>query len=180
MRNLLREELKTLPSSLKTKESAILRKKLAQYISNHCPTGSIIATYAGLSFEPDLLGLHQLLPDYQLAYPRCDSDRNMYFHKVTNPNNEKELVKGYYAIREPENHRHTLIKADQITLFILPAFAFTADGHRLGKGGGYYDKFLAQISDQTPLIGACFSIQLVKEIPTEDHDISVDFVISPI
>jgi 5-formyltetrahydrofolate cyclo-ligase len=59
--------------------------------------------------------------------------------------------------------------------------AFDADGHRLGRGKGYYDRFLSKLSAlHTKLykIGLCFPWQLVDEVPSDAHDIMMDGVIS--
>ncbi len=175
LRILVRADLKNLTATEKAKESALICEKLAAYISSNCPKDCFIATFAGLSFEPDLLALHQLLPDYKLAYPRCGKERSLHFHHINNP--EKELIKGYYGIREPEDLQNTLISPDEVALFIVPAFAYTAEGLRLGKGGGYYDRILSGVSDDVILLGAGFSVQLKEQLPVEEHDISVDNII---
>jgi len=168
-------ELKNLTTDQKTQESNILRKRLAEFISNNCPKDSLIATFAGLKIEPDLLGLHQLLPDYRLAYPRCGPDGSLHFHEINDPNTE--LLKGYYGIREPAADNDSLVSADDIALFIVPAIAYTESGLRLGKGGGYYDRILNGVSKQTKLVGVCYSLQLQDSLPVESHDIPVDQVI---
>lgn len=170
-------ELKKLSNEQRALESSKLREKLVKWITSKCPKGSIIATFAGLKYEPDLLELHQLLPDYKLAYPRCGSDRSLHFHIVTDPTSE--LQRGYYGIREPENYNDTLISEDSIALFIVPAVAYTEDGLRLGKGGGYYDRVLDSISADTPLLGVGFSIQLKDSLPVESHDIPMHHIILP-
>jgi 5-formyltetrahydrofolate cyclo-ligase len=63
-------------------------------------------------------------------------------------------------------------------LVVVPGVAFTADGQRLGQGGGWYDRFLLGIGDLTQTVGACFSEQIRGELPSEDHDVSVHHVIS--
>lgn len=65
-----------------------------------------------------------------------------------------------------------------IDVVVVPGVAFTADGHRLGQGGGWYDRFLADVGDETATIGVCFQEQVVSAVPQEPHDISVHRVIS--
>lgn len=66
---------------------------------------------------------------------------------------------------------------------LVPGLAFTREGHRLGRGKGYYDAYLEKCrrTDSKTLvtIGLAFNEQLVDYIPTHDHDISVQHVISP-
>ena len=63
------------------------------------------------------------------------------------------------------------------TVCIVPGYAFTPDGRRLGKGGGYYDRFLAKYPEIRTL-GLTYSVLLQEDIPTEPHDIVVDAVIT--
>jgi len=128
--------------------------------------------------EPDLLSLHQLLPDHHIAYPLCLSDGIMDFYTVTDTSCQFSLSN--YGIREPIKSLTSLVSKQDIALVIVPAFAFTSRGSRLGKGGGFYDRYLQNISSSTQLIGACLSVQLVEHIPTESHDIPVHSVIYPI
>ena len=65
-----------------------------------------------------------------------------------------------------------------VDMVVVPGVAFTADGHRLGQGGGWYDRFLADVGDETVTIGVCFAEQVVSAVPQEPHDISVHRVIS--
>jgi len=55
---------------------------------------------------------------------------------------------------------------------------FDREGHRLGRGGGYYDRFLAALPETTPRIGVGFEIQMRDSIPTEPHDIRLDAVVT--
>jgi len=61
---------------------------------------------------------------------------------------------------------------------IVPGLAFTVDGHRLGQGGGHYDRFLARLAPDCLTIGVCFHEQLVPALPTDQHDRQVDAVVT--
>jgi 5-formyltetrahydrofolate cyclo-ligase len=60
----------------------------------------------------------------------------------------------------------------------VPGLAFTADGHRLGRGRGYYDRLLANLPPSVFRVGVCLASQMTSSIPHEPHDESVDFVLS--
>jgi 5-formyltetrahydrofolate cyclo-ligase len=70
------------------------------------------------------------------------------------------------------------VDPQQLDVVVVPGLAFTADGHRLGQGGGHYDRFLPRLRPDCITIGACFAEQVVESIPTDDHDLSVDHVVS--
>ena len=61
-----------------------------------------------------------------------------------------------------------------LDVVVVPGLAFTADGRRLGQGGGHYDRFLRQLRRGCVTIGAAFAEQLVDDLPHEDHDVRVE------
>ena len=63
-------------------------------------------------------------------------------------------------------------------LVLVPGLAFSRAGHRLGRGGGFYDRFLTGRARNAHKLGICFASQLVDCIPTEEHDVVLDAVIS--
>ena len=80
---------------------------------------------------------------------------------------------GDFNIMEPQNEPYT----DDFDLIIVPGVAFDRKGNRIGRGRGYYDRFLSQHLG-VKRIGICFDFQLVDEVPTEPFDILMDEVIS--
>lgn len=61
---------------------------------------------------------------------------------------------------------------------IVPGLAFTADGRRLGQGGGWYDRFLAARRQDCVAVGVGFREQLLESVPTEQHDVVLDLVVT--
>lgn len=80
---------------------------------------------------------------------------------------------GDFNILEPQNKPYL----GGFDLIIVPGVAFDSKGNRLGRGRGYYDRFLCQHLE-VKRIGICFDFQLVDEVPSEDFDIRMDEVIS--
>lgn len=87
---------------------------------------------------------------------------------------EQDLVKGSYGILEPAGCLFSDYEA--IACIVVPGVAFDRRGHRLGRGKGYYDRLLPQLSHAYK-IGVCFPFQLVPAVPTEESDIRMDAVI---
>lgn len=71
-----------------------------------------------------------------------------------------------------------VVPPEAVDLFLVPGLAFTPDGRRLGRGGGYYDRLLARRAIGSTAIGICFAVQLLESLPTEPHDQRVDAVIT--
>jgi len=88
--------------------------------------------------------------------------------------NMKELKKGAYGILEPKTLHE--VHPEEIDLAIIPGVVFDRTGARIGYGKGYYDKILGRI--KAPKIALAYSSQLVKQLPNEDHDVDVDYIIT--
>jgi 5-formyltetrahydrofolate cyclo-ligase len=67
---------------------------------------------------------------------------------------------------------------DKIDLIVVPGLAFSRDGHRLGRGGGFFDRLLAGPAAAAYKLGVCFDFQLLESIPIEPHDIVMDTVVT--
>ena len=65
-----------------------------------------------------------------------------------------------------------------LDVVVVPGLAFTDDGHRLGQGGGHFDRFLSRLRADCLTVGVCFREQLVAELPTEAHDVRVRRVVT--
>ena len=88
-----------------------------------------------------------------------------------------QLVGGPWGLAQPDPAAATWLPAEaRIDLVVVPGLAFDRRGHRIGWGGGYYDRFLAQV--QAVKIGLCYDELVLDCIPGEPHDVPVDIVIA--
>jgi 5-formyltetrahydrofolate cyclo-ligase len=87
---------------------------------------------------------------------------------VTCKSIDDEMVETRYGIREPVGGEVWPI--EQVDLIVVPALAFDRAGNRLGRGGGFYDRFLAQPGVRAVRCGLAFREQVVDELPAETHD----------
>ncbi len=90
---------------------------------------------------------------------------------------ESELEPGRLGVREPSSAAE-LVPVDQIDLFVVPGLAFTRDGKRLGRGGGYYDATLKAASARSRRVGLAFGDQIVDWLPTDGDDVDMDLVVT--
>ena len=86
----------------------------------------------------------------------------------------RPLKKGRFGIPEPD----TEVWKGDIDLILVPGVAFDRNLYRLGRGGGYYDRFLKHYSKSLK-IGVCYEFQLHKDLPTQIFDIRMDRVVTP-
>ena len=84
------------------------------------------------------------------------------------------VAEGYAGIPEPIADGP--VAEDQTALVLMPGLAFDPEGHRIGYGGGFYDKFLAQEPDH-PTLALCYDFQMLPHLETEEFDIPVDCVL---
>ncbi|MBN2831070.1 MAG: 5-formyltetrahydrofolate cyclo-ligase [Candidatus Omnitrophica bacterium] len=85
------------------------------------------------------------------------------------------LKKGPYGVSEPVVSRYIALK--DLDLVITPGVAFDKKGNRLGRGKGYYDRFLKQVPKDTPSIGLAYRLQILPRVPTTPFDVSVTKVL---
>ena len=115
--------------------------------------------------------LEQALRDgKKVAVPKVFGDK-MKFIWLTDLT---QVEKGYAGIPEPVADGP--VADDKTALVLMPGLAFDPEGHRIGYGGGFYDKFLAGEPGH-PTIALCYPFQVFPHLETEAHDLPVDTVI---
>lgn len=138
----------------------------------------VFAVYASMADEVDTLPIVRQLRDEQkvIAYPRVEED-GLTLWRVENP--ETDLtVKGRFGIREPEVSRCQPIDVQEIDVFLAPGIAFDLMGSRVGFGGGYYDRLLAQKREDALTIALGFDFQVVYALATDELDQGMDYLIT--
>ena len=88
------------------------------------------------------------------------------------------LERGAYGIRNVPERLRRAIAPEEIDLAVVPGAAFTAEGARLGLGGGYYDRYLGVRARGAYRIALAFDALLVSEVPMAAHDISVAEIVT--
>ena len=133
-----------------------------------------VLLYHGMDTEPDTVRLLPPLWDIgkQVCLPRCLPWNQMEARLVQR---DSTLVRHPYGMLEP-GPDCPLIPPDQIDLVLVPGLAFDRSGGRLGRGGGYYDRWLAGFSGITAAL--CRDGLLMEAIPRLPHDLVVDLVIT--
>lgn len=132
-----------------------------------------VTCYASYGTEPGTGVLRGLLADagYEVLLPRVVGDDLEW---VTDAGEERVSAMG---IAEPAG---PAVDLGPLRAMLIPALAVTAVGERLGKGGGYYDRVLANLGQPAPIIAALVGdADVVDHVPTEPHDHRVDVVITP-
>ena len=93
-------------------------------------------------------------------------------------NLEKGIQYGAYNIREPKPQCSPEIDIKKLDVVIVPAVAYDKNCYRLGYGGGFYDRFLENLREDATTIGIAFDLQIFDEVPKEDHDAQLDYIVT--
>jgi 5,10-methenyltetrahydrofolate synthetase len=149
--------------------SAEIVEKLWQRIGE----SRVVMAFWPLPDEVDIRPLIDRLVDEgkTVLLPKVTGDETMELRRYTS---QADLSEGAFHIMEPVGE--PFVDYGQIDVALVPGVAFDAAGHRLGRGRGYYDRFLSECP-AIYKIGVCFPFQRVAEVPVEAHDVVLDQII---
>ena len=155
------------PQQLEELSLPIVARLRQQLIENQ----TIVAYYP----LPDEVDVRQLLDAWIAAgktvfLPKVTGEDTMELRRYTG---RDSLQEGAFHILEPMGELMSVEASVDVVL--VPGVAFDAEGHRLGRGRGYYDRFLRTCKART--IGVCFDFQKVDEVPVDAFDITIDEVV---
>lgn len=121
-----------------------------------------------------------------LCLPRTENEKMEFYYINSDEDFSEQTEIGEYGITVPKSNQDKLDinSIPDKTLIIIPGLAFDEQGNRLGKGKGYYDKFLAELLSTSEkekilgIVGYCYDFQIIDKVITEPNDIPVDYIIS--
>ena len=192
MQSVVKEDLRREIRRLKQQYTPALLEELSEPIiarlRPHLVDARVIMAYYSL---PDEVNTHQLLDELvaegkTVLLPKVLDATTMELRLYTGPH---DLAPGPFGILEPSGSQYSpssflfppSSKTSSIDVALIPGIAFDALGHRLGRGRGYYDRFLRTMgtvpSVRPRLLGLCFDFQKVPSVPVDPTDIPVDQVI---
>jgi len=170
LRSQLRRQAKLLLAEDFSQEDALSCTALLHY--RRYRQAAWLFAYAPMASEVDITELLQhAIAHKHLALPVSTENGDLAFYAVESLD---ELTAGRYGILEPLKNR--MVEPSGKDILLVPALAYSRIGERLGRGKGYYDRYLAS-HPEVFSIGVCRSCQLLESIPTEPWDRSVDAVV---
>ena len=134
-----------------------------------------VRLYMALADEPDLSALIQQAQGKELFLPRVLDGETMAFFRYT-PGQDLERSRSF-GLLEPSLASEEVQPSD-LDLLIIPALGYDAEGYRLGRGKGYYDRYLTQTSGKR--LGVTFGLQRFDQLPHDAWDLPMDEVLYPI
>ena len=169
------EKRKTInPEEKQAFDTAICRKILGLASYRYADT---VLLYAPLRYEIDVSAVAEnaLAAGKRVAYPRCiPNSPTMKFHLVSSTD---ELFPGAYGIREPLASAPVWTpQPNEKAVCLLPGILYGRDGHRIGYGKGYYDRYFSD--KQVLKIGVTYSEFILPKIPSGRFDLAADVLVS--
>lgn len=155
------------------KKSDLIIKNLTSYIEN----AQNIMIFMDMKTEVKITKLLELYPKKNFFISKITNSKNR--EMKINKYNKNELILhkfGYY-----ESSSNDFYDEEILDVVIVPALAFDSKKNRIGFGGGYYDTFLEKVrkkNNKVLFIGVCYDFQIIDSVPTEKHDVTLDFVVS--
>ena len=169
IRRSVRNAIATLSEGERISQSAQIVSHIASL--EEVQHAKVVALFASLADEPSTTDLiAQLSPYKRVVLPRIEGEE-MEFYDIS-----EGLHEGAFGIMEPQGT--TPIEPSEIDVMIVPGVAFTRDGSRCGRGKGFYDKYLSRRGFRAYTIGICYPCQIVEVLPCEEHDVTMNLVIS--
>lgn len=176
----LREEilkkLHNISKEEKEKKVKALRKKL--FSLKEFKKAKCVMFYVSKHYEVDT---HDMIDEAIAMGKKVVVPITLKEEKMLKPSElrdrEKELIKSHYGIHQPGEEHIRPVPLEEVSLMVVPGIAFGKNGHRLGHGGGYYDRFLEKAPAGVYTVGLAFDFQVVDELPTHTTDIPIDKIL---
>ena len=170
LRRAIRERKRAMTLEEIEARSAVLAEKFAQ--SDAYKAAKTIYGYLPYNQEVRTVPMlaRALAEGKKVAVPKVYGDemKFIYLDDLT------QVAKGYAGIPEPIADGP--VARDETALVLMPGLAFDREGHRIGYGGGFYDKFLAR-EPHHPTLALCYDFQMQEHLETQEFDIPVDTVL---
>lgn len=147
----------------RTLASQKIQNNLSHFAEKH---SGFWGAFKALTSEPQVN--FDQLNSIKPCYPKVNGDDLEFYADVDQWN------KSSLHVNEPANG--TKVKLSDLSGIFVPALAFHSDGHRLGRGRGFYDRILADFTG--PKVGVCYQFNILKSVPTESHDVGMDYIIT--
>jgi 5-formyltetrahydrofolate cyclo-ligase len=116
----------------------------------------------------------------RVALPRIDGEKLVFHELVQEESGSPRLIRHVLGMEEPPPHAPVADLLDSAEwrdpLVLVPGLAFDGQGYRLGRGRGFYDRFLAELAAET--VGMCFECQLVDRVPRHAWDVRVEYLLT--
>lgn len=178
IRQELLRKLKAHKEEDRRKKSSTIAKKL--FFLKEFVQAKTVLFYLSLDGEVDTVRMIKdaIKQGKRVALPVVRKEKREMFASLVG-DIDAEMAPGPHGTRHPKEECICPVSPESIDLVVVPGLAFDEAGNRLGRGMGYYDRFLSCLPDHVPTVGLAFDFQIIKDFPPlEPHDLCVTTVLS--
>jgi len=186
-KTIVREEMKRVLGALDERWITAAGRELCGYLSEFLKSYAereIDSVLAWASFFPGEADLSSFivrhLDEKKFYLPRASPDRSMTFLRI-DKDWSSEQGNDELGIPAPGDTAGDFYDTNSgaSTMILVPGLAFDHRGNRLGRGKGYYDRFLSRPGMARALkVGVCWKLQIVNDVPTSPHDVPMDWIVT--
>ncbi|MGH7133789.1 MAG: 5-formyltetrahydrofolate cyclo-ligase [Phycisphaerales bacterium] len=135
-----------------------------------------VMVYAPTGHEPDItaLAVEAIGAGRHVCVPAIDWESGTMAASVIGDWNT-DLIAGAHGVREPRMGLQT-VEPEELDVVLVPGLAFDRSGGRLGRGAGFFDRYLSRLTGRTAVVGVCFGCQLVGRVPRDSKDLAVGWL----
>lgn len=172
IRKTISEKIRSYSDLEKSQKSGIIKEKLLR--EEVFKKAKVVMFYVSLKDEVDTLSIidETIATGKKVCVPVIKKEeKRLIAGSITN--RIADLEKQHFGIYQPKEGRVSEVPLADIDLVIVPGIAFDKHNVRLGRGHGYYDRFLCCLSQRTKTIGLAFDFQVVDHLPQDPHDVPV-------
>ena len=176
----LREEMLKKRKGISTANRVILSATILERLFGleEVQRAGCVAFYASYGSEVETQGMmaHGLVHGKRISVPKVQSDRTLIFFEIDHP--VRDLRPGWKGIPEPHSDSLRRVEPANIDLLVVPGIAYDEEGNRLGQGAGFYDRLLAKLAGEIPVVALAFDLQIISKVPAMARDVQVDIIVT--
>ncbi|MHC4948760.1 MAG: 5-formyltetrahydrofolate cyclo-ligase [Planctomycetota bacterium] len=176
LRERIREQLATMTDERRHDASVAACDRLVRLEPFH--HAQQVMLYMPLAHEVDVtaIAIRCFRAGKSVCVPKVDWERRDMSAVEITTFDDHVMDTDRHGLRTPRDGR--IVVPTTIDLIVVPALAYSLHGHRLGRGGGYYDRFLPRLRRGATTVGIAFDEQIVDQIPMDQRDRPVDVVVT--
>lgn len=170
LRSYIKRQTMETPLKDKREQSDLIMRRLEE--SEQFRDAATVAAFWSMDDEPYTHeALKRWAKDKKVLLPMIEGEKMTFREYIP----DVEMEQGALKTMHPKHGIRA--KSSEIDMIVVPGVAFDRSGFRLGRGKGFYDRYLKRCHGVK--VGVCLSHQLVDSVPTEPHDHRLDLVITP-
>ena len=176
LREEMRSKLLSQGPEARAAKSRLIRGKL--FKEEWFKKAACVCFYVSLPTEVDTSAIidDALVMGKRVVVPLSDLENKEV--KLYQIKDRSDLREGAWRVLEPIPDKTRAVATEEVDCVIVPGIAFDKRNNRVGRGRGFYDRFLQAFGAGTPKIGLAFSFQVVQEVPHESHDVPLDLILT--